>query len=209
MTAGKAPTREKEIRSAAHKARMPNGCYRVFFAMLDKADFGTAALRGPWQPRSVSDIAHWAEVSEATAKRALTDLERHGWIERRRNAGLGRGHKTSYAINLGVPWPERESSAVSGAERTRRWRERKVAHNGVTGTWKEAQMEVTRDTIQRHITAAQHGGSAGRAVTEGVGKGKPLCAVCLTPLDPVLPAAGYRTHPCCDPKEVAGEPWAA
>ena len=27
------------------------------------------------------------------------------------------------------------------------------------------------------------------------------CAVCQNPMDPVLPALGYRTHPCCDPDE--------
>jgi len=32
-----------------------------------------------------------------------------------------------------------------------------------------------------------------------------FCTVCHTALDPVLPAAGYRTHPCCDPDEKPGE----
>ncbi len=27
------------------------------------------------------------------------------------------------------------------------------------------------------------------------------CRVCGRPLDPVLPAGGYTTHPCCDPRE--------
>ena len=33
-----------------------------------------------------------------------------------------------------------------------------------------------------------------------------FCAVCRKALDPVLPAAGYRTHPCCDPDEKPGAP---
>ena len=30
-----------------------------------------------------------------------------------------------------------------------------------------------------------------------------LCRVCKVPMDPVLPANGYMTHPCCDPDEVS------
>jgi hypothetical protein len=40
---------------------------------------------------------------------------------------------------------------------------------------------------------------------EGAGRtnGLALCALCQTPMDPVLPAAGFTTHPCCDPDEVS------
>lgn len=164
---------------------MPSACFRVFFTLLDRADFGTATLRDSWQPRSLADLARWSQVSVATVKRALAELEGREWIVRQRDGQTGRGHRTTYALTLGFGWPEPKKVAQPEPVL-----EEKVAH-GDDQKW----------LTDRHVTPAQPANDAGRAVRRGVEGKAALCTVCGTRLDPVLPAAGYRTHPCCDPDE--------
>ncbi len=47
--------------------------------------------------------------------------------------------------------------------------------------------------------ARKESGKEGGARTNALA----LCTVCQTPMDPVLPANGFTTHPCCDPAEVS------
>lgn len=51
------------------------------------------------------------------------------------------------------------------------------------------------EIVGAHIESSKEG--ARRA------NGLARCSVCRTPMDPVLPANGYRAHPCCDPAEVS------
>lgn len=51
------------------------------------------------------------------------------------------------------------------------------------------------ETAAAHIESSKEG--AGRT------NGLALCSVCWAAMDLVLPAAGCRTHPCCDPNEVS------
>src|SRR5581483_3932223 len=57
---------------------------------------------------------------------------------------------------------------------------------------------------QQPMTADQPARSLvprGSAATEPA-----VCTICGTPMDPVLPAIGATTHPCCDPSPPAADP---
>ena len=86
------------LSDAIEKARMPPRDYRVYRALFRRATWGSAVIAAQWQPRSVRDIARDTGLSDATVKRSLAHLERHGWIVRARDELRGRGHRTTYGL---------------------------------------------------------------------------------------------------------------
>lgn len=67
-----------------------------------------------------------------------------------------------------------------------------------------SQPVVSNRLASRDELAVQTAFSGKEDAAEGEGGQRAaLCAVCRTPMHPVLPANGYRTHPCCDPSEVS------
>jgi hypothetical protein len=103
--AAKQLTREQELRAAISKAFLPPRDYRIFMALFDRAEWGTAAIRDRFQPRSLKELAEWSRMSLANVKRGVGHLGRHGWIERHRHVsenGIGgRGHPTRYVLSNG------------------------------------------------------------------------------------------------------------
>ena len=221
-------TREKELSQAIEKAAVPIADYRVYRALMGRADWNTAVIPVRFQPRSLAELAELSKLSVATVKRTLRHLQRHGWIERHRyitDKGIGgRGHPTRYRLDVGTDCdcaPERPEP-VNGAERTRRWRQRKKAAHGsvtpppgkaahdvvtlsgkgaqidVTTGEKLAQSDVTKGLSDSHTTAGQTAFCAEEGRDEGDREREGLCAVCQTPLYPVLSEHGYQAHPCCE-----------
>jgi DNA-binding Lrp family transcriptional regulator len=226
-------TREKELSQAIEKAALPVADYRVYRALMGRADWNTAVIPVRFQPRSLAELAELSKLSVATVKRTLRHLQRHGWIERHRyitDAGIGgRGHPTRYRLDVGADCdcaPDRPEP-VSDAERAKRYRQRKkAAHGSVTDTpdkaahivvthdgkaaqidvttgEKLAQIDVTNRLTSRDEDAGQTAFCAEEGRDEGDREREGLCAVCQTPLDPVLSEHGYQTHPECDEAEEA------
>lgn len=181
-------TREQELSQAIEKASVPASDYRLYSALLHRADWKTAVIPVRFQPRSLVELADLSKLSVATVKRTLGHLQRHGWILRDRHLtdkGIGgRGHPTRYRLDLGADCdcvPDRPEP-LNGAERTRRWRERKkVAHTVVTHDGKAAQIDVTTgeklaqfDVTKRlsdsHTTAGQPTFCAEEGRDEGEGE---------------------------------------
>ena len=181
-------TREKELSQAIEKASVPVSDYRVYQALLARADWKTALIPVRFQPRSLEELADLSKLSVATVKRTLGHLQRHGWIQRHRyltDKGIGgRGHPTRYRLDLGADCdcvPDRPAP-LNGAERTRRWRERKKAAQGsvtlpdkgaqvdVTTGEKLAQFDVTKGLSDSHTTAGQPAFCAEEGRDEGEGE---------------------------------------
>ena len=182
-------TREQELSQAIEKASVPASDYRVYQALLNRADWKTAAIPVRFQPRSLEELAGLSKLSVATVKRTLSHLQRHGWIQRHRyitDKGIGgRGHPTRYRLDLGADCDcvSGRPEPLNGAERTRRWRERKKAAQGsvtpapgkgaqidVTTGEKLAQFDVTKGLSDSHTTAGQPVFCAEEGRGEGEGK---------------------------------------
>jgi hypothetical protein len=173
---GRKGTRERELQDAIAQSGHRPATRCVFRALLDRADFGTANIPPRFQPRSLDEVARWSGFSRATVKRQLDVLEEFGWVERKRG-GHGRGDSTSYCLLEGRPLVKPQ--AVSGAERIRRWRERKAAQKRVTSgsetRYEEAQKKSQvpgQDTFSDggHL-GGRDGGVTASSRTSGSGSG--------------------------------------
>lgn len=67
----------------------------VLLTLLEVAQNDDCTLLDRWTP-SVSTLSVQTSLSLATVKRAMRHLELHGWLSRK--PGMGRGHKSSYAL---------------------------------------------------------------------------------------------------------------
>jgi hypothetical protein len=187
------------------KARMPRRDKDIWLTLFDRIEWKTAVIPDRFQPRSAAELAQWCGLSQATTLRGLTGLEHHGWVQRNRAFIRGRGHATTYQPTAGRDYPASAARCEpkTGAERTRKWRE-KLRQIDVTPGPEIRQIDVTEYVSQRHTSPGQAPVPAKRVRDEGeVEEGPSLtaCRVCLTPMDPVLPRLGYATHPCCDPDD--------
>jgi hypothetical protein len=125
----------EEIRRASKQANLPHATVIVIDALLSHANWATGQIPAKWQPRSVDELARWAGVARSTCETALDTAEWFGWIERTRPDGLRRGASTTYQVRLGRPRPAvPRSGPLSGAERTRRWRQRLKERDEPPGT---------------------------------------------------------------------------
>jgi hypothetical protein len=123
-------SRERELRKAISRANLPATAVLVYRTILDHADWETGDFPAEWQPRSLARLAEWVGKSEGSTARALNLLEEYGWIRRDRAEVPGRGRRTTYTLLVGRPRPGR--LAMTGAERTRRYRQRKASQPGIT-----------------------------------------------------------------------------
>lgn len=175
------PTQEQLLARAIDKARMPAYDYRVFRALFRRAAWGSAIIPAKFQPRSLKVIARDAQCSEATVKRALRHLERHGWVVRARDAFKGRGHSTTYGLTVGEDCDcfSGRPEPKSDSERAKRYRDRKkAAQQTVTqeqGSGSDlrdeaAQICVTKRLTSRDETAGQPPFCAKEGVEGGKGR---------------------------------------
>jgi hypothetical protein len=210
--------RAEELRRAVKQANLPLSVVVTVDALLSRADWATGLIPEKHQPRSVRELARWAGISTSVCETALNTGRDFGWIERHSPRVLFRGLSTTYQVRMGRKRPEREP--MSEAERARRYRQRKKQRTGSPVTERSEQPErhasagtndrheqvrkpylknVTKDHLSPQVMQwAPVGGASGGPEPDDL----VLCRVCNTPMDRVLPAAGYTAHPCCNPDEV-------
>lgn len=147
--------RAEELRRAVKQAGLPSPAVRVYDALLSRADWVTGTLPDNRQPRSLNEVAKWAGLARSLVAEHLNVLESYGWIERDRPPELRHGLSTTYRLSMGRDRPAEVSEPLSGAERTRRYRERKRSTSA-----------VTRDEHGGPIQRDERGGPIGRDVTD-------------------------------------------
>jgi Helix-turn-helix domain len=75
----------------------------VFHVLLERSDNGDCMVPDYMTP-SLVQLAEACCCSKSTAALALSHLERHGWLTRKRSKG-GQGHKTAYRLGDGFTCP--------------------------------------------------------------------------------------------------------
>jgi DNA-binding HxlR family transcriptional regulator len=177
---------------------MPARAHRVCYVLLyDLAQWRTGLIRPERQPRSMAALARKCDMSEATLRRALAELESLGWVTRIPNPG--RGKIPGIQVQPGRDAPQRVSMAMTSAERSRNYRDRRkadqesVTHHGEVSAFTESpsrESDATNHVRQRDDFAGQDGCPAvGGRRDEGEVVGMPAEAKPLT-----VTIAG-RVHP--------------
>jgi hypothetical protein len=203
-------SRESKLSRAIENSNLSPRDYRIFGALLHQhARWQTAVIADRWQP-SLAELADEAGISKQTLCTGLDHLERHGWISRSRSGGRNR---TAYQLNAGINCdcakPDR-APPKSDADRARAYRARKraVSRDATVQISRDATVQISRINCpaSRDESAGQDPFSPKEGIDEGGGVMKDeafaLCAVCQTPMNPVVAAAGFQTHPNCDDTEV-------
>jgi MarR-like DNA-binding transcriptional regulator SgrR of sgrS sRNA len=162
----------------------------VFYVLLERSDNDTCAIP-LWMTPSLVQLAEAVHCSKSAAAAALDHLSAHGWVIRQRTKG-GRTHKTTYQLAHGgrCPGPPRcqkrsTPRTVSAGKRSETWTEKRSTEHS-----QEPRSErVLDEGLQRR------GGEEG--------KGPAVCRICRRPLEALWPAAGFTTHPWCQPSEIS------
>ena len=187
--------------SAARMSGRDKYVYRTLLERADNisADGRTLTIPDRMQPYGQHDGIFG--VSRANVQRALAHLKLHGWVTWIFKPRGGEGRPPChYLLMVGSDCTcdpsvkpqddaQLEASKASGKA------------SGKASETSEFSLSVKPQTAGQ--TPFSPKGKEGRGSKEGKGGSQLLtdCSVCGTPMDPVLPALGYRTHPCCDPDE--------
>jgi len=75
----------------------------VFYVLLERSDNGDCSIPAHMTP-SLVQLAEACCCSKSTVALALSHLEWHGWITRKRSKG-GQGYKTAYRLDEGFTCP--------------------------------------------------------------------------------------------------------
>lgn len=177
----------------------------VMLSLLSRAENEDCTLPARYTPTE-RQLAGNASLSLLRVKDVLRHLRRHGWLDVRPGRGrppLDKRKKTlsrrSFYILFPGSAPEPCGPDCPGIDRKRTAKKDAPAHP-ITQK-KDAPAHPVKDASASEFSQV-NGTNALKGRDEGgMREGAPDCAVCGTPMDPVLPAAGYRTHPCCDPDE--------
>ena len=198
----------------------------VFYALLERSDNNDCSIPPKMTP-SLVQLAEACCCSKSTATLAVDHLAWHGWLIRKRSKG-GRSHKSTYQLDEGFPCPpdceKRLPASPSGGRRSpappKRSDSRTVYEEKRSDSRTQKRSDwhpQTRSSDRVSDEGIGEGGDReGSALTErrvcdvsapqraiDVTHSSRLCAVCQLVMDPVLPAAGFTTHPCCDPHETS------
>jgi hypothetical protein len=205
------PSRRKEIERFIRTSGLPGGERAVIRDLLNCADNATGLIRAEhdWKT-SLALIADRVGFPKSNVILWLDHLERHRIVRRHRSAG-GQGHRTRYVLlppgAEACTCPSRvRDEPKPAAQRMREMRRRKrlTARNAQSVTAHrpfEGSVARNENVVS---PAAEHLGIAPRREVPSLpGNDLALCRVCGESLDPVLPAAGFTTHPGCDPDEVS------
>lgn len=167
------------------QAHLPARERYILDALLSRADNPTGEIPARFQPRSHAD-EYFFGAPRRTVQRALRHLRDHGWVDWKTVPRGARGKPAShYELSLGRPCDCERIKRHPDAE------SREIRRHTLTGL--SATLTVNpQPEPPAPLKRSREGGKEGKVA---------LCTVCGTRLDPVLPAAGYRTHPCCDPDE--------
>lgn len=168
---------DKQLRDAIEKADVPPRDYRIFGALVYRADWSTGVIPQQFQPRSLEALAKVTRMSRASVATGLAHLESHGWLVRERQQP-GRGYATRYALRIGLDCGCIPAPAIAPpkpeAERSRRYRARqKASRICVTEPGEASSIPVTKRQASRDDVAGQAPVSAEKAVMRGIGEGKP------------------------------------
>lgn len=150
---------------------MPARDYRIYCALLHRADWETAEIPDRFQPRSVPALADWSRMSRTAAAEGLNHLERHGWVTRVRMPP-GRGRSTRYILLSGSDCDcgpaAKRAAPTPEAKRAREYRARKKA-SGIHVTQSESShgIHVTKRPGVRDESAGQGAVSAEGAREKG------------------------------------------
>lgn len=224
------PTRN-EARKALNKAKLPARDKYVYRSLADRADNSTLEIPDRYQPYRQSDQYVFG-TSRRNAQRALDHLHKHGWVswfpkQKLRQCGRPPNH---YMLHIGTdcdcprdPKPEGTAKGSGGSNPGANGKHLASLNDPSTDQIKrqnspsikrqdDAQLGRIKRQDDAPKSARQHDVSAGQGQVlpkgvrdrEGLGEGLALtdCSQCGTPMDPILPALGYSTHPCCDPDEI-------
>ena len=176
----------------------------VFLTLLERSDNGDCSIPAFVTP-SIAQLADATGYTASAATEALRHLEKHGWVIRQRSPG-GRGHKSAYQLGAGNTCeadspaaclrPPKQSDGSDG-----------LAQKQSDGSYKKLSDEPTHNRRPNAVSGVGHrrgevkeGPTAKQAEHS---EGLALCRICQLAMDPVLPANGFTTHPCCDPDEIS------
>jgi len=183
--------------SAARIAARDKYVYRALLDRADNisADGTTLAIPDRMQPSGQHDTWIFG-VSRRNVQRALAHLRAHGWVAWVLKPRGGEGRPPChYTLLIGsdcdcTPVVKRQDGAQLGPSKA----------PGKAPETTEFSASVKRQTAGQAAFSPKGKEGPRRG---GVAVDSPLadCAVCGSPLDPVLSRNGYRTHPCCRPDE--------
>jgi DNA-binding MarR family transcriptional regulator len=160
----------------------------IFYALLERSDNADCSIPAHMTP-GLAQLAEACCCSKSTVATALDHLERHGWIKRKRSKG-GRALKTTYQLAEGLACPDscqkRSGSRTVYGEKLSDSRTPKLS---------DSHSENRRSDHVSDVGISEGEGRQGSALKR--------CLICQLPMDPILPANGYGTHPCCDPGEIS------
>jgi hypothetical protein len=93
----------------------------IFYTLLERSDNSDCSIPAHMTP-SLAQLAAAACCSKSTAALAVSHLERHGWLTRKRSKG-GRSRKTTYQLAEGLACPascekRSDSRTVSSEKRS-------------------------------------------------------------------------------------------
>jgi hypothetical protein len=184
-----------QLASAIQASNLPASDKSVFRYLLDRADYGSAVMPDRFTPTEVT-VGLKTSYSRRQVQYSVAHLRRHGWLVTKRA-----GRRLAYEFCSGAmcDCTGRRHRPQTGAT------ESPDKRNGCAGTSATDRRNAAGQTTVS--TERQREGRVGRKPERE--SGPVLCSVCRTPMDPVLPANGYRTHPNCDPDETpatAGQP---
>jgi predicted transcriptional regulator len=151
--------REHELRKGIRAATsLPSRDFRIYSALLDRADWKSAVIPNRFQPRNIDALAREAGMSARSVNRSLDHLALHGWVARTIGTAPGRhGRAVAYALSLGEACsckPARPEP-LTGAERAQRFRDRrKQRQPGVTHEWISRQIGVAYNANPRYETGS-------------------------------------------------------
>jgi hypothetical protein len=187
-----------EAQAAVAASNLPMAETLVMLQLLRRADNSTLEIPA-WLLPSLPVLAREARLGKPGSpdlrrlRRVLAHLDQHGWL--RYEPGQGRGRKSSYLLIPGRFVPEPCTCIKGGATVPLSAPEKGAPQpekRGHRGTSPRSSADIGHQEHQ------QEGGGQSMPPDDLV-----PCRVCRGPMDPVLPANGYRTHPACGPGEVS------
>jgi hypothetical protein len=186
-----------ELADAIGASNLPASDKSVFRLLLDRADYGTAILPAKFAPTEIA-VGKRTSHSRRQVQYSVAHLRRHGWLKASRDTREDSPDRRRLSYEFGVG----TRCDCTGRVHTPR-------QKGATESTDRRNSCADTGATDRRNAAGQTAVSTERHRQGGVErKLEPksdlvLCSVCRTPMDRVLPANGYRTHPCCDPGEVS------
>jgi hypothetical protein len=186
-----------QLADAIQESNLPASDKSVYRLLLDRADYVTAVLPAKFAPTEIA-VGKRTSHSRRQVQYSVAHLRRHGWLKASRDTREDSPDRRRLRYEFGV-----------GTRCDCTGRVHEPRQKGATESTDRRNSCADISATDRRNAAGQTVVSTERHREGGVGRklecksDLALCSVCRTLMDPVLPANGYRTHPCCDPAEVS------